>query len=322
MKRILGLILLTIAGFNVFAQQEAQYTQHPYAILPINPGYAGSNDAICASTILRQQWAGFKDQNGTSTSPQDILFMMDAPISLLRGGVGISILKDKLGYEDNINVKLGYSFRLPIGRDGGVIGIGAQVGFLNKTIDFTKFVPNEDSDPLLVGKGKVSDMFTDMSFGLFYKVPNLYYAGISSTQLLESSSNIGVKLKRHYFITGGYEWIYPENPNLVFEPSLLIKTDFASAQYDVSAIAKWNNRFWGGLNYRVQDAVSIVLGANPFTTGSMKGLKIGYSYDISTSKIGREGRSFGSHEIMVKYCFKITKTPVVFGYKNTLLLGN
>lgn len=328
MKRVYFLVFLMVSVIGLKAQQETQFTQHPYAILPFNPGYAGSNDAICATTLFRQQWTGFKDPNGELTSPQDILFTLDAPVGFLKGGLGLTVMKDKIGYEDNTQVKLGYAYRLPIGRAGGVLGIGAQVGFLNKKIDFLKFVPIELNDPRILGRSSESDMFTDMSFGIFYKVPNQYYFGVAATQLLEPKGSItpttgaGYQIKRHYFINGGYEWIYPDEPNLVFEPSVFIKTDFASAQYDVSLIARWNNMFWGGLNYRLQDAVGLVLGCNPFQTGSLRGLKVGYSYDFTTSDLGRKGRSSGSHEIMLKYCFKIVRVPVLTGYKNTLLLGN
>jgi type IX secretion system PorP/SprF family membrane protein len=327
MNKIYILIFLVMSVIGLRAQQETQFTQHPYAILPFNPGYAGSNEAICATTIFRQQWTGFKDPSGDLTSPQDILFSLDAPVSILRGGIGLSVIKDKIGYEDNTAVKLGYAYRLPIGRSGGVLGIGAQVGFLSKTIDFTKFIYIDQNDPRLIGRKSESDMFTDISFGLFYNVPNLYYVGLASTQMLETQAPIantgtGVKLKRHYFINGGYEWIYPNNPSLVFEPSLFIKTDFVSAQYDISVIARWNNMFWGGLNYRLQDAIGLVLGVSPFQTGAMRGLKIGYSYDFTTSDIGRQGRSSGSHEIMLKYCFKIVPVHPISLYKNSLLIGN
>lgn len=326
MKRVYIFVFLMVSVIGLKAQQETQFTQHPYAILPFNPGYAGSNNAICATTLFRQQWTGFNDPNGELTSPQDILFTLEAPISLLKGGVGLSVMKDKIGYEDNTQVKFGYAYRLPIGRSGGVLGIGAQVGFLNKKIDFTKFVSIEPNDPRLMGRASESDMFTDMSFGLFYKVPNQYYFGVAATQLLEpkgdAAGGTGVQMKRHFFINGGYEWIYPSEPNLVLEPSLMIKTDFASAQYDLSLIGRWNNQFWGGLNYRFQDAIGLVLGVNPFQTGAMRGLKVGYAYDFTTSDLGRKGRSSGSHEIMLRYCFNIVRPVYQTVYKNSLLLGN
>ena len=132
----------------------------------------------------------------------------------------------------------------------------------------------------------------------------------------------GVQLKRHYFINGGYEWIYPNQPSLVFEPSVFIKTDFVSAQYDLSAIAKWNNQFWAGASYRFQDAIAIIVGVQPFATGALNGLKIGYSYDLTTSDLGKQKRSSGSHEIMLRYCFNIDVPHPISSYKNTRMLGN
>lgn len=323
MKKLYLLAILIIPCFYVMGQQEAQFTQHPYTILPFNPGYAGSNGAICVSTLFRQQWTGFTDPNGVGTSPQDILFMIDAPVKILRGGVGVSVIKDKLGYEDNIGVKLGYAYRLNIGM--GTLGIGVQAGFLNKKIDFTRFVTIQPDDPRIINRQTESDMLVDVSFGLFYKVPNQYYLGISSTQMLQQEgtpSSTGVQLKRHYFINGGYEWIYPNEPSLVLEPSFFIKTDFVSAQYDLTGIAKWDNRFWAGLSYRFQDAVAMIVGVQPWATGAMSGLKIGYAYDLTTSDLGKQGRSSGSHEIMLKYCFNIDIPPTFHSYKNTRMLGN
>jgi type IX secretion system PorP/SprF family membrane protein len=323
MKKLYLLIALVVPSLFLTAQQEAQFTQHNYAILPFNPGYAGSNGAICLTSLVRQQWMGFKDPNGVSTSPQTLLFTLDAPVKILKGGLGLTVMKDQLGYENNINLKLGYAYRLNIGM--GTLGIGLQGGFQNKTIDFSKFVPIQDGDLRLINRNQESDMIFDLSFGLFYKVPNQYYVGLASTQMLQQEGNLsstGVELKRHYFITGGYEWVYPEEPSLVLEPSVNIKTDFVSAQYDIMAIAKWDGRFWGGLSYRFQDAVAMVLGVRPFETGSMAGLHIGYSYDFTTSDLGRKGRSIGSHEIMLRYCFNIERPPVFHSYKNTRMLGN
>ena len=60
MKRIYILVFLIVTTLGLKAQQETQFTQHPYAILPFNPGYAGSGGGICATTLFRQQWTGFK----------------------------------------------------------------------------------------------------------------------------------------------------------------------------------------------------------------------------------------------------------------------
>ncbi len=83
----------------------------------------------------------------------------------------------------------------------------------------------------------------------------------------------------------------------MFKPSSLVKTDFSSLQCDLTARVEYDNKYWGGLSYRFQDAVMFLAGLN--VTG---GLSIGYSYDLPTSQIITV--SSGSHEILVMYSFE------------------
>jgi type IX secretion system PorP/SprF family membrane protein len=332
MKKIYFTLIFSIFSVALFAQQEPQFTQNMFNNVMINPGYAGINKRICITTLLRQQWVGFKstlqDGSEVKTNPETYLVSIDAPIRVLRGGIGVSLYSDKLGFENNLGVKVGYAYHQGIGN--GILGIGIQVGFLNKTIDFSKFNPIDAGDPLLQAKDKKSTLMTDVSFGLFYNIPGKAYAGLSSTQLIQSKMKFDVpkidsKLKRHYYLTGTYHWTIPGAPDWELSPYLFIKTDFASAQYDITAMAKWRNMIWAGLSYRVQDAVAIIVGAYPFNQPNMspalQQIKIGYSYDVTTSALGRSGRSSGSHEIMLGYCFKITTTPKITKYLNTRYLG-
>jgi len=305
------LLLLLGANTMIFAQQEAQFSQFMFNTMAINPGYAGSNGAICLNTFARQQWMGFKDPDGSNTAPQTFLFSIDAPIKFLHGGLGAVISKDKIGFEDNTNVRLAYAYRVNVGN--GFLGIGAEAAFLDKKIDYTKFKPIDTGDPKLNGKAKESDFFTDFAFGAYYNVPGKFNVGISALNLSEPKQG-AYALKRTYFITSGYEFVFPNNPSFELDPSVLIKTDFVSAQYDVAAILKYENRFWGGLSYRVQDAATVLVGVN------WKNFKFGYSYDITTSSMGGSGKSSGSHELFLRYCFKIEIPTYVKSYKNTRYL--
>lgn len=325
-------LLLLLLGANtfIFAQQEAQFSQFMFNTMAINPGYAGSNGAICLNTFARQQWMGFKDPDGSSTAPQTFLFSIDAPIKFLHGGLGAMISKDKIGFENNVNVRLAYAYRVNLGN--GFLGIGAEAAFLDKKIDFNKFKTadgNPDADPVIrAGKANGSEFFTDFAFGIYYNVPGKFYVGLSALNLSEPKgfawkssdpnalvkSGDAVSLKRTYFITGGYEYVFPSNPSFELDPHVLIKTDFVSAQYDIAAILKYENRFWGGLSYRVQDAATILIGVN------WKDFKFGYSYDLTTSSMGGSGKSSGSHELFLRYCFKIEIPHPVKSYKNTRYL--
>lgn len=294
------------------SQQEMQFTQYWANILSFNPGYMGSLEKICIGSMYRNQWVGFKE-NDNAVNPVTYTFSIHSNVNPIRGGLGLFLFNDKLGYENNIGVKLGYAYRHPL--QGGYLGIGLMLGFLNKKIDFSKFNPLDNGDPLLSGQGVQSSMATDIAFGAYYRMPQKFYAGISASQILQSkasfSSNVAPQLKRHYYLVGGYEYALPSNPSFVLTPSLLVKTDFSSAQYDIHAGVIYNEKFWGGLTYRVQDAFAINLGGQ-----FLEGLSVGYSYDLTTSQMGKDGRSSGSHEVFLQYCFKIKVVKIPESYRN------
>ena len=59
-KKIYLFILFMVAVSTGFSQQDPQFTQYMYTLLPINPGYAGTG-GICATVNFRQQWAGLRE---------------------------------------------------------------------------------------------------------------------------------------------------------------------------------------------------------------------------------------------------------------------
>jgi len=332
-KQVYFSLVITIALISLslpsFSQQEAQFSHNMFNILSYNPAYAGSNNQICLTTLGRQQWMGLSETNeqgnSVNVAPQTFLFSIDGNVDFLRGGFGAVVYKDKLGHEDNIGLKLGYSYKHAIGP--GHLSGGIMLGFLNKVIDYSAFNAINENDPLLNG-AKESDMIFDMSFGAFYRVPGSFYAGISSSQLLQSEStfpdNLGSpKLKRHYYITGGYNYTLPSMPELELQPSILIKSEFVTAQFDINCLLLWNSQIWGGASYRSTDAVVLFLGGKPFlnsTISSMEALSFGIAYDITTSALGGAGRSFGSAEIMLNYCFEIKIEKPISSYKNVRFL--
>jgi hypothetical protein len=88
--------------------------------------------------------------------------------------------------------------------------------------------------------------------------------------------------------------------------------DGAVFQLSASALLTYNNKFYGGLGYRIQDAVSVLAGV------LIKGLRVGVAYDISTSSMSRYNN--GSIEIVLNYCFKIDMDKYKRTYRNTRFL--
>lgn len=312
MKHRLLLIFMVFIGISAYAQQEAQYTNFMFSQMSYNPGYAGSEDQIAFTGLARQQWMGFKSSvDGSSGAPQTFFITGHTNINKIRSGLGFSLIKDQIGFEDNIAVRLAYAFRLNVGP--GKLGIGLQGGFINKKIDFSKYKPETPGDPLLASSGKESAMSFDLAFGLHYKIVNKLYAGLSSTRLTQSSNDFSVSTlgtfeqKRHYFLYGGYYYQLPNNPEIEINPNIMVKTDFASAQYDFNVLGILNDKIYAGISYRVVDAVSLLAGMA--INGSVKngdGFRFGVAYDVTTSNLGYgTGRSVGSVELWLDYSFKI-----------------
>ena len=335
-KKIYLFIFLVGIAVSGMGQQDPQFTQHMYTILPINPGFAGQT-GICASLHYRQQWAGFMDYNPVTqkydlkTSPRNIMLTVHSPIKAIHGGLGLTIYNDAYGYQNDITVKLAYSFKMNIG--GGNLGIGLSADMLSRKVDVAKFYDNIDggvsgssADPALIKDLLGEDMYFDISFGAYYIMQNKWYAGISGTQLISAigGEKVAQKAARHIYALGGYSFSLPSNPDWTLKPSALIKTDLTIVQLDLTVIADYNELFWFGASYRMVDAVAVLVGAKPFVnfSSAIRGLEVIASYDINTSKVMKHGRSFGGYEFCIKYCFNIVTTPSIYGYKGTRLLGN
>lgn len=310
-NRSSGVLLLVMMASLLNAQQSPLVTQYMFNNMAINPAYAGASEGICATGLVRQQWIGFKDPEGNKVAPETMFLTVDAPIKVLHGAVGGSIMQDKLGFFRTIDLKLGYAYRFDLGP--GDMSAGLQVDLNNTKIDFSKFKPLHEDDPLLADKAENSDLVFDLSLGLFYKVPDKFYVGLSADNLLQSKAKkLYYTLKRNYYITGGYNWIIPGHPVFELQPSVILRTDLAAFQFDISGLVIYNKKIWGGLSYRYQDAVSVLAGIN------FKGIRVGLAYDISTSALTKYNS--GSIEIMASYCFKLAADKFRKSYKNTRFL--
>ncbi len=293
------------------AQTKYLYTHYMFTNMAINPAYAGSSGGICATGLVRSQWMGFKDAEDNKIAPQTFLLTVDAPIKVLHGAVGGSVMQDKYGFFKNIGVKVGYAYRTDMG--AGTFSAGLNVGFQNASYDFSKFIPGEEGDPLIgQSSGKTSDMIIDCDAGLFYQVPDKYYVGLSANNLLQmKGKKVYYQTRRTYYLTGGYQWVIPGSPLFEIDPTALIMYDGATFQFNASALVVYNKKFYGGLGYRLQDAISVLVGVN------IKSLRIGVSYDIGTSALKYNN---GGLEVMVSYCFKIETDKFRKSYRNTRFL--
>jgi len=309
---ITGVILIGVF-MNSIGQQDPQTSQYMFNELTFNPGYAGSNGAICATASSRQQWIGFKGAPSTTT------FHAEATVKPfhINSGVGLALSSDQLGFEKNLSVTGTYAYRMELGQ--GNLGIGLSLGVINKALDPKWEIPTSDyhtpasGDPL-IPENKESYIAFDLGLGAFYKTDN-FYIGVSSTHINQPVIKFtkgNPFLARHYYILGGYNF---HLPNPVFEvlPSVFIQSDGKATQLTLNMNVLYNKKIWGGVSYRAGDAIIGLVGLE-----LLNGLKVGYSYDFPTSDIRKN--TGGTHELMLKYCFNVSMQHVSKRYKSIRFL--
>jgi type IX secretion system PorP/SprF family membrane protein len=298
-KILILLFLAGLAGVSAYTQQDPQFSHNMFNHLAVNPGFAGSQGMLSAGMINRQQWMGFEG------NPKTTIFSVHTPVKPfgIPSGVGLTFMDDRLGFEKNMSFNLSYAYRLELGK--GKLGIGLNIGLLSRALNGKWVIPDSDNhipasqDPSIPDEQVTSTTF-DMGLGLFYSADKLY-AGFSTTHLLEPTVDFGsgalMHMQRHYYATAGY-LLKLSNPVFELQPSIFAKSDGASFQMDVNMLLLYNKRFWGGVSYRLGDAVAVMAG-----TELPNGLRVGISYDFTTSAIG--AYSNGTVEFMLGYNLEV-----------------
>ena len=332
LKKLSLLVIALAFSCVAIAQQEPQFSQYMFNRMSYNPGYAGSSGSICAAVMYRNQWMGLTldaPTGGNAGSvPVDMLFTFDMPVKFLHGGIGLTATSDKIGYRSNLMIDVDYAFRMFWGP--GNLSAGIEVNLNNASIDMSSLKGSDSysgnpsstystvTDPLLSGTEASAFMF-DLSVGAYYQVPGKYYLGLSVKNLLASHDDqMHYANARTVYAMGGYEWAPSSAPSLRIKPSFLLRTaNFSVFQADISCLLDYRNAFWFGLGYRVQDAISVMGGVH------WKKLRVGACYEFTTSQLGsfKSGRSFGTLELYLKFCFKVVipRKPNT-AYGNTIYL--
>lgn len=292
--RFVALLLALSSGtMALYAQNEVQTSMYWATPTLYNPSTAGSDSAMHIAAFNRMQWVGVEN------APQTFFASVDLPFKLKqrRMGAGASVLSDKAGLFNTtqIEAQLSMSYKLW----GGRLALGLQGGFVNQAFNAGDIYipegdawdPNDDALP----KNEVSAMTFDVATGAYYERKG-WYAGVGVQHLASGTVELDEfaysELERTYFFHAGGN-IVIKRSLLSLQPSLLIKSILHATQTDFTLRMTYNKQFWGGLNYRPKDAVTVMVGAD---VGSVR---LGYAYDIGISPLAKA--SHGSHEIMVTY---------------------
>ncbi|MBL1279243.1 MAG: PorP/SprF family type IX secretion system membrane protein [Fluviicola sp.] len=303
MKRnSLVVLFLVVLGSSAYAQQQKIITNFMYDKMSLNPGETGIDEGICGVMLYRNQW------DKVNGAPNSMLLNIEANMNRwFPGGIGINVFHDQIGFNRQNNVMLNYSYPLQI-NGLGTLGIGVGLGLMNFSVSPEWVPPTTLNDNTLPAGYSANNL--DFNFGVYLKGNNDYYVGLSSTQISQSLFTGGVgtitttyNTNRHYYLMGGKTFRGIANSNGDIETNLLVRTDLVKTSFDVNARYLWNNIAYGGLTYRLSDAIAFMVGYTP-----IQNLTVGYSYDMSINRLSSISR--GSHEILVKYCYYLPPVPI------------
>jgi type IX secretion system PorP/SprF family membrane protein len=302
-KKLLVISLLTtIFVGDLVSQQNKVLTHFVFDKMSINPGATGigMRDGFCGTTVYRNQW------DRVNGAPNSALLNVEGNLSrYFNGGFGLSFYHDAIGFSRQNNVVLTYSYHLPLGN--GILGIGASAGLVSYGMqpDWVTPQPGLNDPNLPIG---VTEANLDANFGVYYMSYDGWYAGVSATHLPAMRlEQLNFETARHYYAMGGYRQKEMFGINeLDFDYNVLVRTELVkfSADFNARAIYNFNPTIngWGGLTYRIDDAIGIMAGIE------YNNFAIGYSYDFTVNALSNI--SWGSHEILLRYCHFLPPVPI------------
>ena len=209
-------------------------------------------------------------------------------------GVGLQFINDNIGLFSHKRFGLQYAYQPQLW--GGKLSLGIQLSMISENFDGSKVELIDSSDPAFATSSINGSCF-DISAGVYYKQRD-WYVGISALHLNSPTVDLGEKnelnISSSYYLTGGYN-IRLNNPFLSIQTSVLGRTDGVAYRADVSGRLLYTHEkrvMYAGLSYSPTNSVTVQIG------GNIRGIRVGYSYEIYTSAMSLGN---GSHELFVGY---------------------
>ncbi|MFZ5552428.1 MAG: type IX secretion system membrane protein PorP/SprF [Bacteroidota bacterium] len=303
MKKLYTLLKITVVGCLSFAggietatAQDPEFTQFYANPLYLNPAFAGSARCPRIAMNYRNQWPSLSGTYVTTSASYD------QHVDGIYGGLGLLVTNDKAG-EGTLNtttISGIYSYQLKISRTFS-IRAGVQATYFQKSLDWNKLTFGDMIDPrrgFVYQTGDVPRGGTvgnvDFSAGIL-GFSEYFFAGFAAHHLTEpNESLITGNSPMPMKITGHAGAVIPlsnskySTNDSKLSPNILYRSQGTFQQLNMGLYMQ-KGPLCGGVWYRNKDAFIALVGIN--TTN----VKIGYSYDVTVSKL--TNASGGSHEI-------------------------
>jgi type IX secretion system PorP/SprF family membrane protein len=325
MRKLFFIILFATAVYYSHAQQRPHYTQYILNNYILNPALSGIENYTDIKISGRNQWVGLngapqttyltihaplgkKDYKTSATSfnvpgqnPRGTAYWQNYTASEAHSGVGLAIVNDRTGLFNRFSADVSYAYHLGIspranlaaGFSGGVIKMGHDA--LRSTY--------ENGDPVDPAQGVAgfNRWQPDLNAGLWLYAAD-YFVGLSAQQIIpQKLSFVNDPLYNkgrsvpHLFATAGYRFLVNEDINAL--PSVLFKYVQGSPtnpQFDFNIKLQYQDLFWAGGSYRLNDGYAAMMGINIGNT-----FNVGYAYDFTKTILNTA--SHGTHELIIGF---------------------
>jgi type IX secretion system PorP/SprF family membrane protein len=292
--------------------QDPQFTQFYASPMYLNPAFTGVTYEHRFVANYRNQWPGI------SKAYQTYMASYDYNLSDINSGLGITVMQDRAGTAGLTHTQFGvnYAYHFKISKFAE-IRMGANLSYNMKRIDFSKLKFN---DQIATGSSTSLDAvnyeklnFMDFAAGALLNSTE-YWLGLSAKHLTQPNSSLTgdrVPLPLSISLHGGYRFIIEQKTKndikRYFSPAFNYRHELRNDQLDIGVYyyhLPINVGLWyRGLpfkkyapTYASRESIAILLGFDITDYN----LRIGYSYDLTISKLGI-ANSLGAHEISLVY---------------------
>lgn len=292
MRQLLILLLVTLAWSDARGQFLSQYTQYVFNQFSVNPAVAGSNECLDMRLGVRQQWTGFEGAPNTGwISLHGAIGSKKRNFNGNKHGVGVFLEADNAGNWGYTRFLLAYAYNIRTSKNSH-LAFGLFAGGQQVKLDVGAITLSNYDDPV-VNSAASTTLVPEITPGFWYYNKHTWM-GLSIHQLLTNGfGEVGIesRLSRHVMLSGGRR--YSMGDKTQFIPSAMLKWAAASAwAFDLNAMVEWNRAIALGAGYRNGDALTLML-----RVGFLEYFQLGYSYDVTTSKLRVAGSN--THELIL-----------------------
>ena len=316
--------ILTLFSINCKAQDPV-FTQYSLVPETLNPGFTGFQYNWRGGLLHRRQWP---DGNRVIDTDYGFLNKMIGDHAAL----GITFLNDREAFT-NYNYfqsNIAYSYKVEI-NDEWSFRPGLEVGYGRKSYSFKNLLLE---DQINSNTGALTN--TSIDQGVLNQRDHVNFIDISAGFLLDNESgwfggslkhlnrpnisflnNENVPLDLFLTLHGGYAFdiegtpsaIFPENTKLLVTSNYMRQSQFN--RLDFGSALKFETLIFGAniaTNPERKSPYShFITSVNPYILVHIGNFNFGYSYDISTSKIGH---TQGVHELTLTWQLRFCETCV------------